>query len=198
MFSTQKMTYKNTSLISVFQHLPPSLLEVCTCPWRCPPTGATAPRWYWPTTRPTSLPWCPWSRGTSSVSKVKAQLQTPDLALTGHTGASPGVQMKAAQQLEKSTRRLLAAQLLFPVPYSVSVSCQKSVSVLHHIFSFLFLPTAFLQSCSPTSNNRVVGWLTLDYCFKPDTEPQTALDILLVAALRGSLHHHSMSVWVNG
>lgn len=57
-------------VLTEFQHSLPSHLEGSICPWRCLRVAATAPRWSWPTIRLTSPPWCPWSRETSSESKV--------------------------------------------------------------------------------------------------------------------------------
>lgn len=53
-----------------FQRLLPSHLEGSICLWRCLRAAVTAPPWSWPTIRPTSPHWCPWSRETSSESKV--------------------------------------------------------------------------------------------------------------------------------
>ncbi len=55
----------------IFQRLPPSRLEGSICHWRCLRAAVTAPLWSWPTIRLTSPPWCPWSKETSSESKVK-------------------------------------------------------------------------------------------------------------------------------
>lgn len=54
----------------VFQRLLPSRLEGSICLWRLLRAAATAPLWSWPMIRLTSPHWCPWSRETSSESKV--------------------------------------------------------------------------------------------------------------------------------
>lgn len=57
-------------VLTVFQRLLPSRSEGSICLWRCRRAAVTAPLWSLPTTRLTSPRWCPWSRETSSESKV--------------------------------------------------------------------------------------------------------------------------------
>ena len=57
-------------VLTVFQRLLPSRSEGSICLWRCLRAAVTAPLWSLPTIRLTSPHWCPWSRETSSESKV--------------------------------------------------------------------------------------------------------------------------------
>lgn len=65
------LTPDNGVLIE-FQRSLPSRLEGSICRLRCLRAAVTAPLWSWPTIRLTSPRWCPWSRETSSESKVSS------------------------------------------------------------------------------------------------------------------------------
>lgn len=67
---SRKGTDTRCGVLTEFQHLLQSRLVGSICLWRCPRAAVTARPWSWPTIRLTSPRWCPWSRETSSESKV--------------------------------------------------------------------------------------------------------------------------------